>query len=191
MNTLGGFLESQQCILVGDFNVDFDRGGALGKLLLVDFQSELNLCTGDMSFHSSVSYTYEKEDGSARSWIDHNVCSQSYSSLVTNVHTIILPLTHKSTPFPSSSCSSSSGSLHIDWSKASACDIDNYRSEISQHLSMLTSEITITNAPPQNVPVTMRLSMIMLKILSLPCLYVLTNASPLIHTLCGSCPYCM
>ena len=39
LNTLGeleGFLESQQCdisILVCDFNVDFDRGGALGTSL--------------------------------------------------------------------------------------------------------------------------------------------------------------
>ena len=57
-------------VLVGDFNVNFDRGGALGKLL-VDFLSELNLCACDMSFHSSVNYTYEREDGSAHSWIDH------------------------------------------------------------------------------------------------------------------------
>ena len=46
LNTLGeleGFLESQQCILIGDFNVDFDRGGSLAKLL-ADFLSELNVC---------------------------------------------------------------------------------------------------------------------------------------------------
>ena len=110
-----------------------------------------------MSFRSSVSYTYERDDGSAHSCIDHIVCSRSHSSLVTNVRTIrsgcnlsdhyplcfLVQVHCLSTPFPSSSsCSSSSGSLRIDWSKASACDIDNYRSEISQHLSMLTSEIT-------------------------------------------------
>ena len=51
LNTLGeleGFRESQQCILVGDFNVDFDRGGALAKLL-VNFLSELNMCACGMS----------------------------------------------------------------------------------------------------------------------------------------------
>ena len=59
LKTLGeleGFLESQRCdvsILVGDFNVDFDWGGALGKVL-VDFLSELNLCACDMSFRSSL-----------------------------------------------------------------------------------------------------------------------------------------
>ena len=75
---------------------------------------------------------------------------------MTNVHTIrsgcnlsdhyplcfLVQVRCLSTPFPSSSCSFSSGSLRIDWSKASACDIDNYRNEISQHLSMLTSGIT-------------------------------------------------
>ena len=39
-------------ILVGDFNVDFDQGGALGKLL-IDFLSDLDLCACDMPFHSS------------------------------------------------------------------------------------------------------------------------------------------
>ena len=36
LDELEGFLEYQQCdvsILVGDFNVDFDWGGALGKVL--------------------------------------------------------------------------------------------------------------------------------------------------------------
>ena len=48
LQTLGeleGFIESQHCdinILVGDFNVDFDRGGPLAKLLC-DFMCDLNL----------------------------------------------------------------------------------------------------------------------------------------------------
>ena len=46
LNTLGeldGFINSQQCdVLVGDFNVDFYRGGTHAKLLS-DFMSDLNL----------------------------------------------------------------------------------------------------------------------------------------------------
>ena len=56
LNTLGeleGFLESQQCILVGDFNADFDRGGSLPKLLAV-FLSELNICACDLSFRGLI-----------------------------------------------------------------------------------------------------------------------------------------
>ena len=67
LNTLGeleGFLESQQCdvsILVGDFNVDFDRGGSLAKLL-ADFLSELYMCACDLSFRGLINYTYERDD---------------------------------------------------------------------------------------------------------------------------------
>ena len=58
LQTLGeleGFIESHQCdlnILVGDFNVDFDRGGPLAKLLL-DFMCELNLTATDLSYRNS------------------------------------------------------------------------------------------------------------------------------------------
>ena len=50
LNTLGeleGFISTQQCdvnIIIGDFNVDFDRGGSLARLLS-DFMSEHNLST--------------------------------------------------------------------------------------------------------------------------------------------------
>ena len=57
---LEGFINTQQCdvnILVGGFNVDFDQGGTLAKLLL-DFMSDLNLLACDLSFRSSVKYTY-------------------------------------------------------------------------------------------------------------------------------------
>ena len=82
LNTLGeleGFLESQQCILVGYFNVDFDRRSSLAKLL-ADYLSEMNMCACDLSFRGLINYTYERDDGLARSWIDHIVCSQSHST---------------------------------------------------------------------------------------------------------------
>ena len=52
LNTLGeleGFLDCDVNILVGDFNVDFGRGGPLAELL-VDFMSELNLYACDLSW---------------------------------------------------------------------------------------------------------------------------------------------
>ena len=68
MNVLGeleGFVDSQCCdvnIIVGDFNVDFDRGGAEADLLN-DFAAELDLLACDSSFRESVMYTYERDDG--------------------------------------------------------------------------------------------------------------------------------
>ena len=57
MTTLGemeGFIESHKCdvvIVVGDLNVDFDRGGLNAKLLH-DFIMELDLCVCDLEFRS-------------------------------------------------------------------------------------------------------------------------------------------
>ena len=76
LNTLGelqGFIFSHSCdinIVVGDFNVDFDRGGHLASLLL-DFMANLGLVASDLCFRSSIGYTYESDSGLARSWIDH------------------------------------------------------------------------------------------------------------------------
>ena len=54
---------------VADLNVDFDRGGEHTKLL-VDFMVELNLYSCDLSFPRAVGYTYQRDDGVARSWLD-------------------------------------------------------------------------------------------------------------------------
>ena len=80
---LEGFVESQ-CCDVNDFNVDFDRGGAQADLLN-DFADELDLLACDLHFRESVMYTYERDDGTARSWIDHVLCSQTCSSLISDV----------------------------------------------------------------------------------------------------------
>ena len=52
LGELEGFLDSHGydlCLLVGDFNVDFDRDGCL-KDLLLDFMSNLDLCACDRFF---------------------------------------------------------------------------------------------------------------------------------------------
>ena len=87
LHTLGeleGFIDTQCCdvaMVVGDFNVDFDRDGPLAKLLN-DFIIELDLSVCDLSFRDKVKFTYERDDGACHSWIDHVLCSQSHSSLI-------------------------------------------------------------------------------------------------------------
>ena len=74
-------------MLIDDFNVDFCRDGCLSRLLL-DFMSELDLCACDLSFCNSIHYTYERDDGLVRSWIDHVVCTNSFSPLVSDVYIV-------------------------------------------------------------------------------------------------------
>ena len=103
-------------------------------------------------YRSSVNFTYERDDGLARSWIDHIICSQSYSSLVYNVRTVFsgsilsdhFPLCFQiqihclsSVPSPTSS---TSDSLCLDWHKTSPSDIQKYRDMVSLNLSVLSSE---------------------------------------------------
>ena len=82
--------------------------------------------------------TYERDDGLSHSWIDHIICSQSFSSLVTNVYTtrsgcilsdhfpLCFLLHLNCSPSPGLSSLSSSSSVRIDWSKATSFDIDNF-----------------------------------------------------------------
>ena len=82
LNTLGeleGFIESQRCdhtVVVGDFNVDFDRGGSLASLL-TDFIVEHDFVVCDLSYHESVKFTYERDDG-----LVNSLCVRSHSHCV-------------------------------------------------------------------------------------------------------------
>ena len=60
-NTLGELEASHACdvsIIVGDFNVDFDRGGPLLNVFMLEF--DLSVC--DLYFRPSVGYTYESDN---------------------------------------------------------------------------------------------------------------------------------
>ena len=48
-------------IVVGDFNVDFDRGGDLASLLMAN----LGLVASDLCFCPSIGYNYESDSGLA------------------------------------------------------------------------------------------------------------------------------
>ena len=143
LGELEGFLDSHVhdlCLLVGDFNANFDRNDSL-KGLLLDFIQELDLCACDLFFRDNIQYTYERDDSQNHSWIDHILCTRSSSHLVSNAHTLQsgsnlsdhLPLLFNFTvncaaapclpQHPPSSCFSP-GFL---WSNVSDSNIESYR----------------------------------------------------------------
>ena len=93
LSTLGelqSFITSHCCdvvLIVGDFNVDFDRRDQLCSILS-EFMSENSLFACDLSFVSSVGYTYERHN--CRSWINHILCSHSFASKVTRISSLKL-----------------------------------------------------------------------------------------------------
>ena len=165
LNTLGeieGFIDSQQCdniVLAGDFNVDFDRGGSLADILL-DFISDLDLVASDLSYRNSVGFTYERDDGLARSWIDHIICSQVLSPSMTNVHTLKsgtnlsdhLPLCFNfDIQCPTITAASiSSKPTSIDWPIDSQTHISSYKNPAVQHPS--PTSIPTPSQPSPQVP---------------------------------------
>ena len=109
--------------------------------LLCDFMSELDLVSCDRNFRGSVMFTYERDDGLYRSWIDHVLCSRSCSTLVSDVfashsgsnlsdHSPLFFCIRADCQSPShlssSECCSLSLSTKIDWSRISVDDVDRY-----------------------------------------------------------------
>ncbi len=81
---LEGFIETQsfdRIIIGGDFNVDFNRPSGR-RDILSNFMSDHSLAADDSHYHHSIGLTYERDDGSARSWPDHFLCD---SATVCNV----------------------------------------------------------------------------------------------------------
>ena len=157
LSTLGeleGFIDSHKsnvCLVIGDFNRD-----SCLKELLLDFMAGLNLSACDLLFSNDIQYTYERDDGHVHSWIDHILCTQSFSGFVSDAQTLRsgsnlsdhFPLCFKfhvnclaasrhflppTTP--------SSISHHILWSKVSKTDIGNYQDLVCQRLPKLPSDI--------------------------------------------------
>ena len=189
LRELEGFIDTQCCdvaMVVGDFNVDFDRDGPLAKLLN-DFIIELDLSVCDLSFRDKVKFTYERDDGACHSWIDHVLCSQSHSSLITDVfarhsdcclsdhYPLCFSLDFNSSPLPGPSYKPSK-SLHIDWQNASNCDIDKYIKAFPHFLLMFITAFHLA------VLSTAILWTCMLITLFLPCSRVLWTHSLLVHS---------
>ena len=84
---LNGFIDSQSynsLLLVGDFNVWIliARWTQFADLNLID---ELNLLAVDLSFRPSVKYTFESDDGSCTSWLDHILSDAHLACCVSDV----------------------------------------------------------------------------------------------------------
>ena len=155
LDELDGFIHSHPCdvvIIVGDFNIDFDRCNCVTGLLY-DFMSDHDLVYCDLCFRDDVMFTYEHDDGHSRSWIDHVLCSQSFSSIISNVRAIhsgsvlsdhspllfsikadFIPVTISyPVPIANQCC--------FDWTRVTQSHIDKYCSMVSQRITSLPSEV--------------------------------------------------
>ena len=75
LGELEGFIDRHKydhLIITGDFNADFGRDNANLRHL-----SDLSLVSADLPFHSSIQYTYMRDDGGASSWPDHFLSDSS------------------------------------------------------------------------------------------------------------------
>ena len=161
LNTLGeleGFIFSHSCdvnIVVGDFNVDFDCGGHLASLLL-DFMANLGLVASDLCFRSSIGYTYESDSGLARSWIDHVICSQASSALISGLQAVhsgsilsdhfplffSLNVQPKSLPTSAGRTLGTSHLARINWDKVNSSNIQDYCEMLSHSLLPLPASVS-------------------------------------------------
>ena len=164
LNTLGevkGFIDSLQCdnnIIVGDFNAGFDCGG-ISADLLSDFVLDLNVSVCDLHYCESVKFTYERDDGLVRFWIDHILCSQAISIVVTDIYTLQsgvnlsdhLPLFFKlhinHSSLSSLPATSSSKPMCIHWSAITSSHIVNYQDMLCDRLSNRLADFLSCSLP--------------------------------------------
>ena len=118
-----------------------------------------SLCSCDLPFQDDVMFTYEHDDGLNRSWIDHILYSQSFSSLITHVHAVhsdcilsdhfplFFSIKAVFLPVPIVPPVSSKQLQNIDWSRVTTLDIEKYCSMVSYRLSPLSSEILDCTLP--------------------------------------------
>ena len=160
LNTLGeldGFIHSNQSdvvVIAGDFNVDFDRCNQITSLLS-DFMSEHGLCSCDLLFRDDVQFTYEHDDGLSRSWIDHVICSQSFSNRISDVRAmhsgyvlsdhspLLFSIKSDLSPTPITKSVSSANQCRIDWARVSDSDIHKYCSLVSERITSLQSDVVV------------------------------------------------
>ena len=79
LGELEGFIarhNSDHVLIAGDFNTDFNRNN-VNLHHLRSFMSVLSLVSADLSYQSSILFTYLRDDGTASSWPDHFLCDSS------------------------------------------------------------------------------------------------------------------
>lgn len=149
--------------LVGDFNVDFQRCSPNGASLS-DFMLEEGLFAADLAFHHSITFTYQRDDGVSRSWIDHILCSLPCSSLLSDIsvdhsscnlsdhsplffflHLKVQPIPYISPPsFPQ--CPPNN-STKILWANITSRDIERYQDLLSSQLPAFPLDVLYCTNP--------------------------------------------
>lgn len=75
-------------MVADDFSVDFDRSGPIATLLN-EIVSELGLVVCDLPYRDDIKFAYERDNGLVHYWVDHVLCSQSLTSYVTHIHSLM------------------------------------------------------------------------------------------------------
>ncbi len=68
LGELEGFQSFDNLAVIGDFNADFARDNAVLRLLK-SFMEDTGLIATDLAFRDTISFTYERDDSSATSWV--------------------------------------------------------------------------------------------------------------------------
>ena len=147
-------------VICGDFNVDFERTGRLVNLL-DSFMSSSGPVAHDLAFRDTITFTYERDDGCVRSWIDHILCDKLHVDIVTNIKcadsgTFLsdhFPLSFSLNAECASVCPSFSSkpqknnSFVCDWAKITSDDIERYQCFVADTLPCLPSEVELCCNP--------------------------------------------
>ena len=112
----------------------------------------LDLHACDLNFRSSVNYTYERDDCVTQSWLDHVLCSQKFSTHISDIHAVhSASITSDHFPLFFNITVSCKLVPHIRsptvrrpprtaWSKVSSADIDRYCHLVSCSITTLPSQ---------------------------------------------------
>ena len=156
LGELDGFIESQtfdHIVIGGDFNVDFNRpSGPLN--LLSSFMTDHDLVAADSFFRHLISFSYERDDGSCKTWPDHflcdsfsdfiSICKVDSGSNLSDHHPLAATLSFNysvSPPTPSHRLHDSERHLpKIAWHRATSDVLSAYCSLVSLSLSTLPAE---------------------------------------------------
>ena len=121
--------------------------------------SDHDLVSCDLCIQYDVMFTYEHDDGHSRSWIDHVLCSQSFSSIISNVCAIhsgsilsdhsplLLSFKADFIPVTISDPVPTANQCHVDWTRVTQSHIDKYCSMVSQRITYLPSEVVDCSLP--------------------------------------------
>ena len=116
----------------------------------------LGLVASDLCFRPSIGYTYESDSGLARSWIDHVICSQASSALISGIQAVhsgsilsdhfplffSLDVQPKTLPTSAGRTLGTSYHARIDWDKVNSSNIQNYCEMLSCSLLPLPASVS-------------------------------------------------